>query len=148
MLLSSSKSQHVGCFPSVGLKSEGIQNQAGIVQVHDVSCHDVEHLQFVLVEGVERQDFGALTATEMIVQYTHTEKFQSVLFKMLLFDGLVKVLEIAVAHDVASVWRTVMRRPTLLQFQFGTSDSMRVGCIQQASSVSCPCTYRKDEDSL
>ena len=114
MLLSSSGTQHIGCFPSVGLKSERIQNQVGIVQVHDVSCHDVEHLQFVLVEGVERQDFGALTATEMIVQYTHTEKFQSVLIKMLLFDGLIKVLEIAVAHDVASVWRAVMRRPTLL----------------------------------
>ena len=72
-----------------------------------------------------------MSATEIIVQHTHAEKFQSILFKMLLFDGLVKVLEIAVVHDVASIRRAVMVWTTLLHFQFGTSDSMRVGCFSK-----------------
>ena len=71
-VLSSLKSQYVGCFPSVGIELEGFQNRVHILHIDDMSVHDVKYLQLVIIEGIDRKDFCTLSATEIIVQYPHT----------------------------------------------------------------------------
>ena len=60
-------------FPLVGIEAESIQNQLRVFQIGDVAGHDVQHFQFVVVEGVDTHELDALPTAEIIVEHTHTE---------------------------------------------------------------------------